>query len=246
MGRLPSARSGVAVAALALLPLSSVPAPATATAAAATRADERVVGVGGPKTMILRPGCRETYQAAAVFDAVAGEEYWAVINAEDATGRGIDGDIREGVVTESGRITVSVPLLLCGSLHDAGVGRIKVGLIVGDTSVDLRKRVRIKYADRVSLRTAKRADGRTTLRGSWSRGKGFERGLTTYERKSVRVHLHFKPAGRGSWKRVATTRIDSQGRWSARVGVGRPGRWQARVDGSQRLLPARSQVLRTR
>ena len=226
---------------LATAPASAQPAPdATST----TLRGSRVVGVGGPGTMILRPGCRESYRAAAVFDAVEGEDYWAVVNAEDGTGHGIIGGSREGTVTTSGRITLTVPLQLCGSDHDAGVGRIKVGLIVGDSSVDLHKRVLIKYRDRVVLTRATHARGGTTLRGAWSRGKGFPRGLTTYVRTSVRVQVCFKPRGSSRWRHVGTTRIDSQGRWSARAPIARAGAWQARVAGSQRLLPATSQVRR--
>lgn len=206
----------------------------------------RTVAVGGSDLMILRPGCRETYRAGVRFDAVAGEEYWTTINAEDGTGRDIDGGIREGVVAEDGPVTVKVPLLLCGAVHDAGVGKIKVGLIVGGTSVDLRRRVLIKYDDKVSLRKASLHGDRTTLRGSWTRGKGFPRGLTTYVRKSVHIGLYFKAAHGSRWRKVGRTGIESDGSWSARVRVGRDGRWQARVAGSKRLLPARSQVVRAR
>ncbi|MDF1602274.1 hypothetical protein [Nocardioides sp. YIM 152315] len=242
MGRRLVTVLGVALAASLAVP----PSPVLARPASDERRDPRVVGVGGPETMILRSGCHETYHAAAVFDAVAGEEYWATINAEDATGGDIDGAIREGVVTSPGRITVTAPLLLCGAVHEAGVGRIKVGLLVGDTDETLRKRVTLKYDDRVSLRKAKRVRGHTTLRGVWSRGKGFGPGLTTYVRKSVRVQLFFKPRGSRRWQHVGRTGIDFEGRWAARAPIGDPGRWQARIAGSNRLLPARSQVRRAR
>jgi hypothetical protein len=42
---------------------------------------------------------------------------------------------------------VTAPLLLCGSLHDPGVGRIKVGMLIGDEpAVDLRTRVLLEFA----------------------------------------------------------------------------------------------------
>lgn len=211
-----------------------------------TAAGGRVVGIGGPETMILRSGCRETYHAAAVFDAVEGETYTVFLNAEDGTGRDIDGATREGTVTRSGRITVTAPLLLCGQLHDAGVGRIKVGMLIGDDpAVDLRKRVVLKYDDAVSMSKPVRVAGgqRVRLRGAWSRGRGFGPGLTTYIRTSVRVGLYFRPSG-GRWERVASTGIGTQGTWSKRVRLPKAGAWQARVAGSDRLLPARSQVRR--
>ncbi|WP_121253343.1 hypothetical protein [Nocardioides ferulae] len=236
----------IAVAAALTVALTSAPAPA---ASPIPHAPDELGAQGGrsvtleaPRLMILRPSCREDYRATAVFDAVEGEEVFAIINGTDGNGRSIEGGTFEGTVGETGEVRLDTPLTLCGSLAYAGTGRIALSLSIDDDpAVELHKRVSIKYDDTVSLRRASRAGGRTSLRGSWSRGKGFERGLTTYVQESVTVQLWFRPNG-AKWSRVARTGIDSQGRWNARVPVSRAGSWQARIAGSKRLLPARSAV----
>lgn len=206
------------------------------------------VAVRAPGTMVLRSGCRETYSMTASFDAAADEDYWVNLRGQDSQGHTIDGGTASGTATSTGRVRITRALLLCGSTHDAGTGVLQVNVHVGNEQISGRARIPIRYADRVRMKKPKRAvrrGQRVVLRGSWDRGPGFGRAAGYYNRKHVRVLIFFKPNGR-DWRKVGTSRIDTQGNWRERVKVKRTGRYQARVRKSQRYLPARSAVRRVR
>lgn len=206
------------------------------------------VAVRAPGKLVLRSGCRETYSMTASFDAAAGEDYWVNLRGQDSQGHTIDGGTASGTATSTGRVRITRALLLCGSTHDAGTGVLQATVIVGDQTTSGTARVPIRYADRVRMKKPKRAvrrGHRVVLRGSWDRGPGFGRAAGYYNRKHVRVLVFFKAKGR-AWRKIGTSRIDTQGNWREPVKVKRAGRYQARVRKSQRYLPARSVVRRIR
>lgn len=211
-------------------------------------AGDHDVRVKGPSHMVLRNGCREKYSLTVSFDATAGEDYWVNLRGQDSQGHSIDGSTVSGTATSTGRVAIKRPLLLCGSTHDAGVGKLQVNVHVGAEQVKGVARTVIRYADRIRMKRPKVAVRRgqsVLLRGRWDRGPGFGFGCGYYNRKAVRVRIWFKPYG-GAWRQVAKARINGQGAWHKLVKVKRSGRYQVRVKKSNRYLPARSTVRRVR
>lgn len=192
--------------------------------------------------MKLRAGCQETYSLKVSFDLTAGEHYWVNLRGQDSQEHTIDGATVSGTATQTGRQSIERPLLLCGSTHDAGVGKLQVSVHVGDEQIDGTARTVIRYVDRVRMNKPKATveRGQTlTLRGVWDRGRGFGLACGYYNRRAVKVLIDFKPLN-GTWRQVAKTGINGQGEWQRKVTVNQTGRYRARVAKSDRYLPARS------
>lgn len=248
--------AGAAMTVLTLL-VSPASLPATASAADERSVETSVSAAGSGVTIeaprrgiVIRSGCRNSAERITIrFPVSAGDDVYVNVSGTDGNGRSVSGVLSpfQATAPESGPSTFTDRLYVCGELAYAGRGRIRAVVHVDDDDLSATKPIDFRYASTVSVAKprAKVARGsRVTLKGQWRRGAGFAASVGYDNRKKQRVVLQRRPAGAKAWQRVATLRINDQGRWSRRVRITKATSWRAVVPSDRRNLGATSPVRR--